>query len=135
MIIYTNLVLKGLDDSEVMTKTHYTSTLVSWESKRQETVVLSTVETEYIVFIQVMTQALWLTKYFDKIGLALLPIIIHVNNDSSTSNSLNNKNHCHTKHIDVKHHFVKKCTKLGQVLFTYILSSENTADMFIKLLA
>jgi len=84
----------------------------------------------YIAFIWATTQVLWLTKYFDEIGLpALLPIIIHADNDSSI---LNSKNHRHTKHIDIKHHFVKEHAKLGQVLFKYILSSDNTTDMFTK---
>ena len=83
-----------------------------------------------MAFTWVTAQVLWLTKYFDKIGLpALLPIIIHADNDSSI---LNSKNHCHTKHIDIKHHFVKEHDKLGQVLFKYILSSDNTTDMFTK---
>ena len=47
-------------------------------------------------------------------------------------NSLNSKNHYYTKNINIKYHFVKKNTKLGQVFFKYTLFLENTTDMFIK---
>jgi len=45
---------------------------VSWETKRQDTIVLSTVEAEFMAFSQAMTQALWLLKYFEEIGLPVI---------------------------------------------------------------
>jgi len=42
---------------------------ISWECKRQDMVALSTVEAEFMAFSRAMTQALWLSKYFDKVGL------------------------------------------------------------------
>ena len=58
--------------------------------------------------------------------------MIHANNNGFISNSTNNKNHWQTKYIDVKHHFVKQRTKLGQVIFNYILFVDNVADLFTK---
>jgi len=56
-----------------------------------------------------MTQVLWLSKYFDKIGLSIAkPITIHANNTGTISNCINDKNHWQTKHIDVHHYFVKE---------------------------
>jgi len=46
-----------------------TGGLVSWESKCQETVALSTVEVEYMAFTRAMSQAIWLSKFFDEVGL------------------------------------------------------------------
>ena len=106
---------------------------VSWESKRQETVALSTVEAEYMSFSRATSQALWMSKFFTEIGLPTpRPILIHADNNGSISHSLNNKNHRRTKHIDVRHHFVKDHVKCGNVTFQYILSSENIADLFTK---
>jgi len=68
--------------------------LVSWESKYQETVALSTVESEYMAFIHTMAQALWIMKFFAEIGLPVTnPITIYADNNGSISNSTNNKNH------------------------------------------
>ena len=67
---------------------------ISWECKRQDIVVLSTVEAEFMAFSKATTQALWLLKYFDKIGLLLpKPLKIFTDNNGSISNSLNDKNH------------------------------------------
>ena len=67
---------------------------VSQECKRQDIVVLSTVEAEFMVFLKATTQALWLLKYFDKVGLSFTrPLKIFADNSSLISNSLNNKNH------------------------------------------
>jgi len=45
--------------------------LVSWKTKRQDTVALLTVEAEFMAFSQAITQALWLLKYFEEIGLLM----------------------------------------------------------------
>jgi len=106
---------------------------ISWESKRQETVTLSMVEAEYMGFSRVTTQALWISKYLSEIGLPMSkPITIFADNNGSISHSLNNKNHCRTKHIDVQHHFVKDQVKLGNINFQYIPSANNIADLFTK---
>jgi len=106
---------------------------VSWESKQQEIATLSTIEAEYVAFTRVTTQALWLTKFFNEIGLLIKsPIEIRADNDGSISNSINDKNYRRTKHINVKHHFIRERTARGEVLFKYILSSDNLADIFTK---
>ena len=67
---------------------------VSWECKRQDTVALSMVEAEFMAFSKTTTQALWLSKYFDEVGLSInKPLTIYVDNSSSIANSLNDKNH------------------------------------------
>ena len=82
---------------------------VSWETKRQDTVVLSTVEAEYMVFSRATTQALWIVKYFEEIHISIeKSIVIHTDNSGAISNSTNDKNHRRTKHIDVQYHFIKE---------------------------
>ena len=67
---------------------------VSWECKRQDIVALSTVEVKFMVFSKTTTQALWLLKYFNEVGLSVIrPLKIFADNSSSISNSLNDKNH------------------------------------------
>jgi len=67
---------------------------ISWKSKHQEIVALSTVKAKYIVFSQATIQAIWLSKFFDEIGLLFKgPVVINADNNGIISNSLNNKNH------------------------------------------
>jgi len=106
---------------------------VSWETKRQDTVALSTVEAEFMAFSQVTTQALWLLKYFEEIGLLVTqPITIHADNNGAIAISTNDKNYRRTKHINVWHHFVKEHTEANEVNFKYILSVSNMADFLTK---
>jgi len=83
---------------------------ISWKSKHQEIVALSTVKAKYIVFSQATIQAIWLSKFFDKIGLLFKEsVVINTDNNSAISNSLNNKNYLCTKHINIRHYFIKDC--------------------------
>jgi len=67
---------------------------ISWECKRQDMVALSTVEAELMAFSKATTQALWLSKYFDEVGLPITrPLKVFADNSRSISNNLNNKNH------------------------------------------
>jgi len=109
---------------------------ISWESKKQETVALLMVEAEYMAFSQATTQALWISKYLCEIGLPLSrPITIYADNKGSITHCLNDKNHRRTKHIDIRHHFVKDQVKFGKVNSEYIPTANNIADLFTKPLA
>jgi len=86
-----------------------------------------------MAFTRATAQALWIMKFFTEIGLPVTnPITIYADNNGSISNSTNDKNHRRTKHIDVKFHFVKEHMKKGEIMFTYIPSSDNLADLFTK---
>jgi len=86
-----------------------------------------------MAFLQTITQAIWISKYFDEVGLPTQkPIVIHADNSGAISNSINYKNHQRTKHIDVRHHFVKEHMKSGEIVFQYIPSTENIADILTK---
>jgi len=106
---------------------------VLWVCKHQATVALLTVEVEYIGFSQATTQAIWLAKFFDEIGLLMTaPIHIYADNMGSIANTVNRKNYRRMKHIDVKYHFTKEHVELGMVVFKYTPSNKNLADLFTK---
>jgi len=106
---------------------------VSWETKRQDTVALSMVEAEFMALSRATTQALWISKYLKEVGLPVTkPVLIYADNNGAISLSLNDKNHCRTKHIDMQHHFVKEHTKANSVNFQYTPSAENLANFLTK---
>lgn len=109
---------------------------VSWASKRQETVALSTVEAEYMAFTRATQQAIWISKFMSEVGLAQEPPVnIFADNTGAIANTQNYKNHSRTKHIDIKYHFTKEKVAAGDIGFTYIPSSDNLADILTKPLA
>ena len=106
---------------------------ISWECKRQDTMALPIVEAEFMAFSRANTQALWISKYFDKVGLPVKrPIIVCADNSGSIANSTTDKNYRCTKHIDIRHHFIKEYTKSGNVVFQYTPTSDNIADVLTK---
>jgi len=63
-----------------------------------------------MAFTQATQQALWLTKFFNEVGLpTATPVVIHADNNGSISNSTNDKNYRQTKCVDIKQRI-----KLGQ---------------------
>ena len=89
-----------------------------------------------MAFSRATTQALWISKYLRKIGLLLSrPITIYADNKGLIAHCLNDKNYRRTKHIDIRHHFVKDQVKFGKVNFEYIPTANNIADLFTKPLA
>jgi len=108
---------------------------ISWECKRQDTVALFIVEAEFMAFSKATTQALWLSKYFDKVELPIIrPLKVFADNSGSISNSLNDKNHRRTKHVDVQYYFIKEHIKLDNIGFQYIPTTENIANILTKAL-
>jgi hypothetical protein len=88
---------------------------------------------EYMAFTRATQQALWLNKFLNEVRLEQQkPMHVFGDNSGAIVNTQNNKNHCHTKHIDIKHHFIKEKAELGLVTFPYVPSVENMADMLDK---
>ena len=89
---------------------------VSWSSKRQPTVALSTTEAEYMATTQAGKEALWYRSFLEDIGISQhTPTIIHNDNQGSLSLAKNPVFHTRTKHIDVQHHFIRELVEEGKV--------------------
>jgi hypothetical protein len=86
-----------------------------------------------MAFTRASQQALWLAKFMDEVALDQeRPVNIFADNNGAIANTQNNKNHHCTKHIRIKHHFVKECLASGDISFTYVPSGNNLADIFTK---
>lgn len=133
---YVDADFAGDKDTSRSTEGHVffvASGTVSWVSKRQERVSISTVEAEYTAFTRATQQAIWLAKFLDELGMGQERLVmIFADNNGAMANTHNNKNHRRTKHIRVKHHFTKESVALGDVDFTYIPSANNLADILTK---
>ena len=75
--------------------------LVSWMSKKQNSISLSTVEVEYIVAGSCCTQLLWMQKLLLDYGIHQEHLTIYCDNTSSINTSKNLVQHSRTKHIEI----------------------------------
>lgn len=106
---------------------------VSWSSKRQATVALSTTEAEYMALTRAAQQALWMYSFMSEVGLKReLPAVLHGDNAASIALTLNTKGHARAKHIDIRHHYIRERVAEGEIQLVQIPSEENLADIFTK---
>ena len=114
---------------------HMESDVVTWSSKKQYIVVLSSTELEYIVISHTAKEALWLQAFILEIrAVKQEHVIINCNNQGAIALSKDNKYYMQTKHIDIWYHFICKNIAAGNVIVDYIPSSENTSNILTKAL-
>ena len=107
--------------------------LVSWSSKKQSSVSLSTAEAEYIAAAACCTQILWMKQTLQYIHVTCNePIPILCDNTSAISISKNPVMHSKTKHIPIKFHFLREQVTDKNIKLEYIGTKEQVADIFTK---
>jgi hypothetical protein len=108
---------------------------VSWASKRQPTVALSTTEAEYMALSAAAREAVWMQRLFMELRFdAADSITINVDNQSCISLAKNPSFHARTKHIDIRHHFVREKVESGVVDLVFCPTKEMVADVLTKAL-
>jgi hypothetical protein len=108
---------------------------VSWLSKKQSTVALSTMEAEYMSITSATTQALWMRRFFEELSFpSAAPTLIVSDNLAALTLTVESQFHARAKHIDIKHHFVRDAIENRLVSTMYVKSAENLADAFTKAL-
>ena len=82
--------------------------VVSWRSKKQPIVSLSSIEAEYIALCNATCDAVWLRRILEDIGhKKMKPTVLKCDNQSSIKLAHNPIYHARTKHIEIQHHFRK----------------------------
>ena len=108
---------------------------VSWTSKKQQTVALSSTEAEYMAASEGVREALWTRRLLQELSYVFhAPLTIREDNNSTIHISQNPIHHARTKHIDVRHHFIRECVQSGDVQMTHIPTQDQLADILTKAL-
>ena len=101
---------------------------VSWVSKRQYVVALSTTEEEYIAATHASKEAVWLQRLCSSMGLVQQAIRIDCDSQSAIFLAYHSK----MKHIDVQYHFVRDMVEANRVLLVKVDTLKNVADALMK---
>nr|GEV06242.1 putative ribonuclease H-like domain-containing protein [Tanacetum cinerariifolium] len=106
--------------------------LISWQCKKQIVVATLSTEAEYVATASCCIQVLWIQNQLPDYGYNFMPTIIYIDNSSTICIIKNPVLHSETKHIEIRHHFIRDCNdkKLIQVL--KIPSDNNFADLLTK---
>ena len=108
--------------------------LISWYSKKQQTVSNSTIEAEYTVVGSYYAQILWIWNQLRYYGFVLNKIPILCDNISAITISNNHVQHPITKHNDVRYHFIRKHVLNGTMKLHFVPSEEQTTNIFTQAL-
>ncbi|GJS11078.1 hypothetical protein Tco_0367874 [Tanacetum coccineum] len=109
--------------------------LVRWSSKKQKSTVISSTEAEYIALLGCCAQILWMRSQLTDYGLVFNKIPMYCVNKSAIALCCNNVQHPRSKHIDIRHHFIKEQVENRVVELYFVRTEYQLADIFTKPLA
>jgi hypothetical protein len=114
---------------------HVNGNLVLWGSKKQTTVSLSSSEAEYKAMSAVLEEIMWLTQFLQEIGEEVeLPSICYCDNNGAKLMGESEVGTKRTKHIDIRHHFIKDEVEKGTFKVKWISTTDQLADLLTKCL-
>ncbi|GKA71075.1 hypothetical protein Tco_0777214 [Tanacetum coccineum] len=110
------------------------SRLVSWSSKKQKSTAISTTEAEYIALSGCCAQILWMRSQLSDYGFVFNAIPMYCDNQSAIALCCNSVQHSRSKHIDIRHHFIKEQVERRIVELYFVETKYQLADIFTKAL-
>jgi hypothetical protein len=109
------------------------SSMISWQSRRQSSISLNTVEAEYIVACSSSCEAIWLqnllTGLFD---LEMEATMILCDNQSCIKMTKNHVFHDKSKHIEIRYHYICDMVQRGAIKLQYVSTDEHVVDVLTK---
>ena len=106
---------------------------ITWQSKRQSVIALSSTEAEYIALSHAAQEATWLRQLLIDIGFAqATPTTVYEDNQGAICLSKNPKSNSRTKHIDIKFHYVRQAVREKMINVEYCPTDKMVADILTK---
>jgi len=102
-----------------------------WASRAQPTVALSTAEAEYMALSAAGQEVKWLSSFLSELGVCF-DISVFVDNISAIHLAEGHTDHSRTKHIDIRHHFVRDMINEGVLKVEWISGENMVADILTK---
>ncbi|KAJ4764255.1 polyprotein [Rhynchospora pubera] len=111
------------------------SGIFSWGSMKQERVAHSSAEAEYVSASEATKQVIWLRKVLGDMGEKQdMATVLFCDNKSAIAMSKNSVFHKRTKHIDLKHHYIREMVEDEEVMIKHVKTGDQLADIFTKAL-
>ena len=106
---------------------------ISWSSKKQGAVALSSTESEYIAGAHAAKEAIWLRQLLSNLGYGThLPTLLRIDNQSAITIAKNPEFHDRTKHIDVRYHYLRQKYESSEIALNYTPTHAQPADVLTK---
>ena len=112
---------------------YFQSSLVSWSAVKQKSIALSSTEAEYYAMTHAFKEALWLRTFLEVLKFPVpRPFPILSDNQAACSLSNSPAISARSKHIDIRHHFIRDHVLAGSFSTTWIPTADMPADIFTK---
>ena len=107
---------------------------ISWGSKRQQTIALSSCEAEIMSASEACKEAVYLDRLVDELGFksSKEPVHLSLDNKAAIDSAYNPENHAKTKHIERRHYFIRELVEANRIVVPFVPSEANLADFFTK---
>ncbi|GJR78820.1 putative ribonuclease H-like domain-containing protein [Tanacetum coccineum] len=106
--------------------------LISWQCKKQTVVATSTTEAEYVAAASCCGQVLWIQNQLLDYGYNFMNTVIYIDNTSTICIIENPVQHSKTKHIEIRHHFIRDCNAKKLIQMAKIDTQLNVVDLLTK---
>jgi hypothetical protein len=106
--------------------------LVSWSSKKQNNIAVSTAEAEYIAADSCYAQILWIKSTLNDFGIKFKQVPLLCNNESAVKLTKNPVQHARAKHIDVRHHFIRDHQQKENICIESVSTNDQLTNIFTK---
>jgi hypothetical protein len=111
----------------------FQGSLISWSSVKQKAIALSSTEAEYYAMTHAFKEGLWLRVFLNLLDFPILrPFPIFSDNQATCSLSHSPAISSRSKHIDIRHHFIRALVQDGSFLTSWIPTADMPADIFTK---
>lgn len=106
--------------------------LVSWSSKKQSTVALSTTEAEIIAATETMREVLWIRQLLLSFNIEVEVPILYCDSQPAIAIAHTTGYHARSKHLDVKYKFLAQCVEYSDIELVYKATRDMIADVMTK---
>jgi hypothetical protein len=132
---YTDADMAGDVDSRKSTSGYlmkFAGGAVSWQSRLQKCVALSTTEAEYIALTEGGKELLWMKKFLHELGLVQENFVLHCDSQSAIHLSKHPTFHSRSKHIEVRYQWIRDAMEMKSFVVEKIHTDDNVSDMMTK---
>nr|XP_016510729.1 PREDICTED: uncharacterized mitochondrial protein AtMg00810-like [Nicotiana tabacum] len=106
---------------------------ISWKSKKQPTIALSSAEAEYRALRKVAAEIAWLTRLLGDLGLPISNLFpVYCDSQTTLHIAKNPVFHQRTQHIEIDCHYVRECLHVGLIFLHFVSSADQLADIMTK---
>jgi hypothetical protein len=108
---------------------------ITWSSKKQPVIALSSTESKYIGLTHVSKEILWVRQFLGEIFFKFQTSSqLYSDNQGAIALARNKKYHARSKHINIRYHFIHQVLERDDINITYVPTKQNIADIFTKAL-